>query len=194
MQSRHLSPVFLLACLALLASCGSTDPSRFYVLSRAETTSDLMQLEGGPQVRLGPIELPDYLSRPEIVSRRGQHRVVLAEYDRWATDLEELFAQTLQANLIIMLPSEHVVRFAWEPLVSADHFITVSVGRFEVMDGTAVLTARWGMADDIGEATAMHLSQYTEPVQGDDYVAIVAALSKTLAALSREIADAVNGD
>ena len=90
MQPRRLSTVLTLACLALLASCGSTKPSRFYVLSRVAGSADLTGLEGGPEVRIGPIELPKYLSRPEIVTRNGKNRIVAAEYDRWAADLKEL--------------------------------------------------------------------------------------------------------
>jgi len=191
MQPRTLATVFVLSSLALLASCGSTKPSRFYVLSRVPGEADLMQLEGGPKVRLGPVELPRYLSRPEIVTREGQNRITLADYDRWAADLQELFSGTLAINLAIMLPSEHVVRFPWEEIVGVDHHLTVAVGQFDVEDGKAILAARWGIADALRAPTAMHLSYHVEPVVGDDYEAIVAALSKTLADLSREIADAV---
>ena len=198
MKPRHLFLVLCLAGTALLASCGSTKNSRFYVLtphplSSPETGEALRNLEGGPEVRLGAVELPRYLSGPEIVTRDG-NRIDKAEYDRWASNLQDQFNRALAINLAILIPSEHIIRFAWEYVVAADHFVTVSVVRFDVEDGQARLAARWGIADGVGEPTTMHLAMHTSPVEGEGYGAIVRALSQTLVDLSRDIADEVRAE
>ena len=56
-----------------------------------------------------------------------------------------------------------------------------------------VLNARWSVARTTGGDRAFHVNQtlLREPVGSQNYSALVAAKSKMIAALSREIADAI---
>ena len=91
-----------LACFAV-AGCVNLGPkpdlSRFFTLTplpeaerptgRSSSDSD----QGG--VGVGPIRLPSYLDRDQMVTRVTQNRFAVAENDRWAEPLEDNFALVL---------------------------------------------------------------------------------------------------
>jgi uncharacterized lipoprotein YmbA len=69
---------------------------------------------------------------------------------------------------------------------------------FPLIDGTknqeAVLKVRWTLVGEDGETRLIEKrAHFTEPVVGPDYEDFVQAMSRTLDALSQEIADAIKG-
>lgn len=84
---RRWSPtsVALATCLAL-TGCADSQPTRFYTLSplAAALGSTPPTLLPDVTVGVGPVTLPPYLDRPQLVTRAGGNRVVLAEFDSWA--------------------------------------------------------------------------------------------------------------
>ena len=65
-------------------------------------------------VHLAVVELPAYLSGPEIVTRSGESQVLRADFERWAEPLESAFARVLAWDLARLVPSERVFRAPWE--------------------------------------------------------------------------------
>ena len=89
-MSRHLTVVLLCTAMLLLNGCASTGPTRFYLLSpiggdHAGGCPDGRTLSLG----VGPIEVPRYLDRPQIMTRTGPNEMALAEFDLWAEPLKE---------------------------------------------------------------------------------------------------------
>jgi len=181
----------------LLAGCGATTPSRFYTLSsvvaapgeaRAAASRDLT-------IGVGPVTLPAYLDRPQLVSRAGGNRVVLADFDSWIEPLEGMFARTLAENLSLLLATDDVVLLPQRRPVRPDYDVEVEVARFDVdTSGKAVLDARWWLLDGRGETVLQNeRSTIVEPATADDQAAAAQALSRALGAMSREIAGAIAG-
>ena len=69
----------------------------------------------------------------------------------------------------------------------------MNVGNFDaVLEQNARLRARWKLRKgDQGKVLEGKRSVFTEPIRGQDYEMVVAALNRTLEALSREIATAI---
>src|SRR5512145_1644163 len=85
----------------LLGGCAS-QPSRFYLLSAMPdniTASPAMSNQQAPTIGVGPITLPRYVDRPQIVTRTGPYEIKLAEFDRWAEGLDANFSRVLAENL-----------------------------------------------------------------------------------------------
>ena len=97
-------------CLVMLAGCGITKPSRFYILTPVEEPGAADHAIQGPAVGIGPLRFPDYLDRPEIVHRSGDNQVHYAVSDRWAEPLKATFSRTLAENLSVLLPTDHILR------------------------------------------------------------------------------------
>ena len=184
--------------LLLLVGCGTfsakPDPSRFFTLST------LPQLEepaskgatAGISLGIGPVSLPGYLDRQEIVTRAAPNRIDVAENDRWAEPLETNFARILSQNLAGLLQTERLVFYPWESTKKPSYQVEMEVLRFEANGAGAVqLSARWAVSDLNKKTSLSKESRLSRPMQLTSTEAAVAALSQALGDLSREIADAV---
>lgn len=206
----HLGPgicIFLLAFL--LGGCADTPPTRFYVLSA--TSDQVASVPGkGIAIGIGPVTLPQYLNRPQIVTRISGNRLDFAEFDQWGGDLNDNVTRVLAANLSSLLKTDRVSLYPWKDEAPIDEQVTIDVVNFEQdVDGSSVLTAYWSIVDPReGEVKLMRRSSYRDsagaavPVgtaqpsaslsgQAQPYDAIVLGMSRNLEALSRDIASAV---
>jgi uncharacterized protein len=188
----------LLGLLALsFAGCGSflpkSRPSRLFALSpisqSGDDPSDSRQISLG----IGPIRLPGYLDRQEIMTRVAPNRFDPLEYDRWAEPLDENFTRVLTQNLSVLLRTDRIVAFPWQPQDRPRYRVEIRVLRFESNSAReAELSARWAVIDESGKAEpSFNESRLTRPVKENSIDASVAALSETVADLSREIARTV---
>jgi hypothetical protein len=194
--------VFGLVALTLGASlvvggCAS-QPARFYLLSampNTEMASPAAPSEKGPTLAIGPVTIPRYLDRPQIVTRTSPYELRVAEFDRWAEALDLNLVRVLAENLTLQVPTARVVAFPWPRAIPIDYQIIVDVTHFLTqVGGESLLIADWILFKGEGQQVLMtgksHVSASTA---GQDYAAIVAAMSQTVASLSREIATAVKG-
>ena len=184
----------------LLAGCSAfspqPDPSKFYTLTAIAQPGAAATKDLGNQVSLGigPITLPGYLDRQEIVTRVSPNRIVPSENDRWAEPLETNLTRVLTQNLSSLLHSDRLIVYPWELNRRPNYQLEVQVLRFEANAGGDVqLSARWRVLDtnkkiplQTGESTLTR-----QPVSKSTD-ASVAALSDALGDLSREIAKAVS--
>jgi uncharacterized lipoprotein YmbA len=189
--------VHLLACILgflIAAGCGflrpHTDETQYFVL----TSEELPPARAPTQVLLGVdrIELPEYLVRPEIVTRTQSNELKLAENDRWGEPLKDGFARTLRSNLENRLGSR-VLTAPFDPAHRPALILDVEVRRFErVLPDGAALEATWTLRDGSNGAvlvTKQALLRQAAATGGTR--ATVAALSQVLAALAAQIADTV---
>lgn len=197
MRRRYLRRivVILAPSLIMLAGCigGKSQRSRFYVLSPlpSETGKRGAVAERGVAIGVGPVSLPSYLDRPEIVTRAGGNELHLSEFDRWAEPLEENFSRVLAENLAILIPTDRMAVFPWEKSPPIEYQVVVEVTRFEgYTDGNSVLVARWSIFGADGKQELLtRQSTFTTPIGTlQNYEVTVSALSRSLADLSREIA------
>jgi len=98
--------ITLALCAIMVAGCLSPrkDDSKFYVLSPVGGDSSTAASSRQILLGLGPVKLPDYLDRKEVVTRFGPNRVELSSVDRWAEPLDADFkgqdyAELLKARL-----------------------------------------------------------------------------------------------
>ena len=109
--------LFAVLLSLLVAGCigSATRPSTFYVLSTDSAAPVAGRESPAPPLSLGlgPVELPDVLDRPQIVTRPDSNRVDLAEYDRWGGDLGEDLSRVLAQNLMARLNTDAVLLYPW---------------------------------------------------------------------------------
>ena len=184
-----------------LAACGSLLPkpnpnsSRIFVLFSPIEAAERQDLDPSGQISLGvgPVRLPGYLDRKEIVTRVAQNQFAVSENDRWAEPLDENLTHVLAQNLSILLGSDRIIAYPW-PIDQKPHYrVEIQVLRFESDSaGEAQLSARWAVIDDTGKETPnLKASRLTRRAKEKSTDGSVAALSETVADLSREIAQTV---
>jgi uncharacterized lipoprotein YmbA len=144
-------------------------------------------------IGLGPVQLPRYLDRLEVVTRSSQNTLELSPSDRWAEPLADNFRHVLAANLMTLLGTNQIVQYPWFADAKLDYAIRVHIDRFEPNAGDgAQLAAHWTIADAKGGAAL--ISRETDanaPLSSHDSQAVAAGLSADLGDLARQIAQAV---
>ena len=188
-----------IALLLLMAGCigkGTQRPTKYYVLnSLYGSEKDVAPVVQLPDLAIGvgPVKLPQHLDRKQIVTRAGQNEVALSEFDYWAGNLTENILRVVAENLTIMLGTKKVGYFPWTRAFPAQYRIAIQVTRFDGMPGeAAILRARWGVLDSEGKNILREeFSNINAPTEDDTMDTLVAAKSRTLEILSRQIAEAV---
>jgi uncharacterized lipoprotein YmbA len=174
--------------------CSSTvSPTRYYTLAPADVPPSAQPAASGRDVRIGirAVDLPRYVERPQIVTRAGINRLEVDEFQQWGEPLRHAMPMILAENLARLVPTEQVAVFPWGRGFVPDAQIFVDVWQLEgALGGQTTLAARWRIVSRAGEETATGVSRLTES-SGSDYESLVAAHSRLVAALSRDIAEAL---
>ena len=137
--------------------------------------------------------MAEYLDSSKIVTRPGDNQVIKAEFDRWAGPLRNNFMNVLAENLGSLLPTAQIQLFPWRTPEPVDYQVILDVTRYDGRLGDAAwLDSRWSIVKgQEGKLVKSSRSSITEPVTGPDYADLVAAQSRALGQLSREIAQAI---
>ena len=183
-------------CLLVSGGCATTEPSRFYTLSPLAISGTETRAEApghGITIGVGPIKLPEHLDRPQIVTRTSRNELDLAEFDRWAGSLADDFSRVLAENLSILLSTDRVSLYPWRKSVPIEYQVVVDVTRFDgKLGGNAWLIVRWTVFGGRKKKVLfMQKSSISEPSGAQGYEVMVAAQSRALGHLSREIAEAI---
>jgi uncharacterized lipoprotein YmbA len=175
-----------------LAACGTSHTYRYYTLSPVPAVPD----EGPADARavplvlaIGPVSIPDYLDRPQIVTRTSRNELVLSEYSRWAGSLANDSARVLEENLEMMLSADGVAVVSWRRGVPNDYRVAVQISRFDALErGSVVLKAQWILYGKGGKRVlSIRESDIRVPMSSSGDDSAVEAMGKALAGLGREI-------
>jgi uncharacterized lipoprotein YmbA len=184
--------VALLALPACFSACaGKSATSQFYVLS--SLPQPVLSAAEGTVIGVFPVSMPDYLDRPQIVTRVSDNEIKLDEFRRWAEPLKDSFTRALVQNLSTLLKTAKVIKTTQSTGSLMSLQVAVEVVQFDgALGGDVVLIAKWGLFEPDGRKLLLGKgSTFKEPTGAATYEALVAAESKAVAALSREIAEAI---
>ncbi len=197
---RHLA-ILLIVLGLVMGSCspfgtGTQRQTKYYVLSSLQSEATPIQPLAdlsGIGLGVGPIRMPLYLDRTDIVTRGSLNQVDIADFAQWAGPLQENFSRVLAENLSVLLATDKVGIFPFVRRESVDYNVTVYVTRFDGMPGDkAHLRARWSILDNRRKKSFYEKhTVVSHPTENDTTEALIAAKSNTIADLSREISKAL---
>jgi uncharacterized lipoprotein YmbA len=185
----------VLAAIGMCSGCRSASPaSRFYTLAAVvpfpETAGGGDTAAAPASIGVGPVSVPRMLNRPQIVTRATPNRVTIDDFHRWAGDLEDNFLLVLTQNLSALVAPHPVSAYPWDTAAAPRYRVAVTVNRLDgSLGGSAVMDVVWSVTD--GEAEKPLLSKRSvinEAVEKPDYESFVAAQSRALGILSKEVA------
>jgi uncharacterized lipoprotein YmbA len=195
MSATRKSAAAALAGALLLAACTAAAPTRFYTLSSLLAAPGEPAFEVPPDlsVSVGPVTLPEYLNRPQLVTRDGSNRVIIADFDNWIEPLDGMVARTLAENLSLLLGTDEVLAMPQRRPFQPNVQVGVDITRFDAdTSGNAVLDARWWLLGARGDRVLVsNRSTLVEQGAAGDRATGAQALSVALGRLSREIAAAI---
>jgi uncharacterized lipoprotein YmbA len=197
--SRWPALLIVLGALGCRSVLPRSAKSEFFLLTALEpaprtataTATSPAPAVADPHILLGPVALPDYLDRPELVTRLASNQLRVDDLELWAEPLRASIARTITQNLTTLLGSDRVQRGPWTRSSPPDLIVSVEVRRFErALGGKVELAARWTIHDGSGQTKRLQretLLSYA-PAPTPSTQTAVAAMSAAVAALSREIA------
>lgn len=178
--------------LFMFSACSSSSPVRYFSLNPID--ADFRQdPDDSVMLGLGPIRMPDYLNRSQIVTRGVDAEMHVDEFSRWSEPLTTSLLRIVSADVDNLLQGVVVVVFPYEPFVrnQVNYRLVGDINRFDADDsGQVVLEVQWGIADaDGGVVVPVRRNRYqTQTSIADDTSAVVAAMNDALAQFSRDIA------
>ena len=180
-----------LAAAMTLTACGGA-AQKYYQLS-----SDGAAPTGtaGMTVGVGPISLPGYVDRAELVFQKGPNEFQVPADAHWTGSLKENISRVLAEDLGRRLHSGNVLSFPWTPAAKLRYQVAVDVSQFHAISGQeAILTVAWRIMTPDG-ATILRRGNAAlhEPIHGDGYGPVVAAENSLLARLADAMAGSLHG-
>jgi uncharacterized lipoprotein YmbA len=195
MSHRHATLFVLLVMLAVsslgVSGCSTGPPARLYVLTSLPRAESVPPTTGRRDLSIGvgPVELPQYLNRSQIVTGEQSPELQSAASAQWAEPLQDGFTRVLAENLSLLLATERVALFPWKTFIP-EYQVVVEVTHFLGQTGGEVsLVALWSILTKDGRGVLVSKkSSFREATGSSEYAAMAAAMSRTVAALSRDIA------
>ena len=188
----RISYITVLAGVLMLTACGKTPPSKFYALQPAAPAPLGKTLSLEVALTVGPVAIPGALNRSEIVIYEAGNAVTFSDFHRWAGPLDQSIASVIAQNIGTLLDTEQVTPFNRENIFQPSHRVVININRYESRLARAfLLNATWSIKDLKESKTLLiRSSTISETLASADYEELIAAQSKALAVLSKEIATA----
>jgi uncharacterized lipoprotein YmbA len=182
-----LGILFLMGCVNL--GKGTERLPRLYMLTPMAST-----VEGGSAtgkidgtIGIGPLAMPEYLNRPQLVTRNGSHELQAAPFANWAGPLKQNVMQVLAENITALAGTEAVYSFPWRAGHAPQYQLQMEVVQFDAdRNSEATLIVRWEWVDQVGAPMMTRRRLVlTAPLQGNGDEAVVNAMSRLLYEYSR---------
>ncbi len=175
----------------LVGACGSSPPVRYFALSPMDSVQQ-QDPDDAVTLGVGPLRLPEYLNRSQIVTRGGGSELEVDEFSRWAEPLTQALHRVVSTDVDNMMNGVMVIAFPWEAVVhnEVDYRLLGEVTRFDAdRSGRVVLDIQWGITDTTGQAAVViRRSKYeTRAARPDDPAIVVSAMNDALAMFSRDV-------
>ena len=86
--------------------------------------------EQGIAVGVWTVMMPEYLDRAEIVTRNNPFEIELADFNRWAVDLDRNMTRLIAGELARRLKTDRVVISPWSAYSKNDYQVKIHIDRF----------------------------------------------------------------
>jgi hypothetical protein len=185
-MKKKLSILFI--ALGLLSGCSSK--SNFYQLYPKSVQSvNSTKSKKGTVIGIAEVEVAEYLTKQEVVTRMNASRLNVHETDLWAGSFAKNIQSVLMHNIAALLPHYTFLIYPWEEPIDDKYRIYVTIDRFDgSATGSVTLQGRWSLINK-EENKVLYSESVNYTDQGgktlDD---IVNTQSRLLEKLSRRIA------
>jgi len=192
-HARVLVRVVLVIVPLCIAGCGTSEPSRFYLLKAAGVDSTEVSSPSGVRIGLRPFHLPEYLLRYNVVSMLEGNRVDIAEYDRWAEGLDASLSRVMADNLSRMVSEAAVYHYPWRRDAGVQLEVSGEVLQFGLdTDGNVRMVVHWTLGKaGLGEGTDYRFV-FARPPSAPGIPGTVDMMNQALTALCEAIAGEIS--
>ena len=189
-----------ICALAALSACASSPDPNLYLMKTAQSPAPL-QGNSNISVVVGPITMPEYLKRSEVVYRTNTHDIKVNENDRWAESLERNMTSVITSNVAAYLGTDQAFDYYANFVTQPDYSIRLNVTEFgRVSDDTVSLSVSWELVKKPTSQSELYLENLKAPIQysgdteeGANVSNVIAAMNEALNELSLRISNRILG-
>ena len=183
-----------LALTVLLAACGRSTPTNYYLLESRLTPVSADSLPT-KSLRVAPVNVPEYLDRDGIVSRVGEStQLIVAQFHSWGEPLSHGVRRVTREVLTRPMLQSGVNVLPAGDESTADYVLYLDIQRLDGnFDQKAVLDVRWTLRNKFNEVLARGIVVDEETVAGKGYDVLTAAESRLVQRMAEHLAQRLPG-
>lgn len=191
-NARNLLLLFMGLILGLTACRSAAPPITYYTLDPLPLSVEGLQPPTEPtllRIGVGPVGLPTYLERAQIVTRSGDHTLAVNDFHRWAGPLDEEILRVLVVSVGRALPGAEVLPYPWGRRIDPTHQVRLTVQRFDGQTGGEVhLRGIWQLICHTDpDKSVGRAFDITEAVSAPGMTGLVEAQNRALGNLAGQI-------
>jgi hypothetical protein len=165
---------------------------RFYALQAIDEnyTGEKFNIPSSVIIGIGPVTVPEYQNRPQIVTQDTNSLLTFAQFDRWGEPLDIALLRLISEDLSVLLPDVTLEISPWNLAVPVKYQVIIDVVRLESrLDKDLSFTAQWSVIDlENKKMMLTKRSEFSKPIEPHNYSGLAKTLSTECASLSGEIA------
>ena len=182
---------FAFALGGCIAMSNSPTP-RFYAVPAIDESyaGEKFNIPSSIIIGIGPVKVPEYQNRPQIVTQDTNNLITFAQFDRWAEPLDLALLSLISANLSAILPGATLAASPWNLDIPVKYQVIMDVVRLESrLDNDLSFSVQWSVIDlENKKMVLTKKSEFSKPIEPHNYSGLAKTLSKECASLSGEIA------
>jgi uncharacterized lipoprotein YmbA len=174
----------------VLTGCANAPSVQFYVLEPiSQTAPSTVASVRQHTIGIGPVSVPALLERKQIITRHSGNAVQIAEFQQWASPLQDNLLQALTRNISTLQPNNIVRAYPWSVYGTVDLQIVIDIIRFDTTPGeSANMEANWTIKNEnTHDILKNGHSLINHSLSDSSYPGTVRALSKILGEFSQEL-------
>jgi uncharacterized protein len=196
--------ILITIAISVLSSCQNSPQKKYYLLTPELTeqkNSHSASVNITNIIGIGPIEIADYLHRPQIVytpngDRQNGNRLSVSGTDYWAEPLDKGIARVIGLNLTHTNSNRGFVYFPWRSGTKPRYSLRIHISSLTCTNNQASILADWELVDaDLNSNTQSNVQRRrfsrVLPVSGGAQE-LTRAYSKLFAELSTEMDKALH--
>jgi uncharacterized protein len=187
--------VYLVLVLSGCISVSNSPAPRFYMLQSADENQVIKKtnIASGLLVGVGPVKIPEYQERPQIVTRDKEKMLKFAQFDRWGESLDLGMVRLIEEGLAITLPEVKFILYPWNSSIPVRYQVVIEIVQLDSeLDKDLFLVAQWLVIDTENSKTiTIKRSEFRQPIIPQNYSGLAKTLSLVCGSLSSEIAEAL---
>ena len=185
-MKKFLPITLLICCTACIQLGGDPIPQHYHLLSPQAEISSARPI--ARQLVLDQIEFPDYLDRPQLVTRNEDNQLVISASERWGEPLRDNLVRVLKENLFRRIPELSISNFPWQPASNKGLLLRLSVNQFDgILGQRTSVDIRWSLTHlGTGQQVVQEHFNAALPISNNP-TDLVAGLSQALDQLSTQI-------
>lgn len=187
-----ISFLFIIFCTGFISGCigGTSQQSVYYIFHASLEKPLASNIHFKRTIGIGPVKIPEYLRRPQIVRQKNNNVLEINEFHRWGDSLDAQISGVLVENLSSLLNTPNVGAYPWKKPFAPSLQISIDFRHFEGnASQSASVEAVWWVLDTKNDKILLiKKSLFKEPTGTENYEAYVKALNTALEKLSQEIA------